>query len=110
MRTLILIATLTLLAACTTYDVVKPDGTQVHVRSNRTFPNGIKVAYEGTDANGHTAKLQIDTGAVANQPSPFEMLGARVLDKYLGQILPAAPAAPATPSTPPPSIALPRDH
>lgn len=117
---LLLLALAALLAGCgaTRYEIQKPDGTRVSIRSSREFPDGIKVAYEGLDANGHSAKLQVEAGSVRNaQPSPLEQAAAASLGAVLGRALgiapapaaapaPASPATPGSPSSPAPPAAL----
>lgn len=50
------------LAGCTTYEVRRPDGTELTIRSMREFPGGIEVDYESAQG----AKLKVKTGEVRN--------------------------------------------
>lgn len=84
MRTMILIALALVATGCTMYDVRKPDGTELRIRSMREFPNGINVEYESKEG----AKLKVNAGKVQNDTGTTEIL-AQALQMLLLQQRPA---------------------
>lgn len=84
MRLILILALALIASGCTMYDVRKPDGTELRIRSMREFPQGIAVDYESKDG----AKLKINTGKVQNDTGTTEIL-AQALQMLLLQQQPA---------------------